>query len=189
MKNRVQTLAQAITVLNTLLQAWGISYNSYVAKDTTMYLTFDAKGKGSIVQLVDPNTKKLEGTTNFDGNKLDKGRYLVIDGIRGLYEATELTVGAAKWESDAIAAIKNGELSIIQDGEIFNLPLTEVFNIHYAAANGNGDDFRDLSHFPTIRPETVFKIQWTFPYGVVVPANVTAALARIEFRCHEVVLS
>lgn len=71
---------------NHVLTAMGVDTRNAKVMDRTQYLTFDGKGKSSVVLLIDSNTKKLVGETSFDANKLNKGRYFVIDGIRVLTE-------------------------------------------------------------------------------------------------------
>lgn len=176
MNRRVQ-LQQAIDVL----QSRGVALTNADIVDTTHYLTFNAKGKGSLVKLIDSNTRKLEGTTSFDSNKLNKGRYLVIDGIRVLTDTTTEKTGEAKWESEADKAIVNSELEINQDGTLLKIPASDILSKLGKYEEGG---FRTISTAPTIVPDVAFEFNWIFPNGVTVPA--TDNLVRIEIRVIEV---
>lgn len=187
MKNRVQILAAALIAFSAYAESNGIPQpaKGFSTKDTTMFITADLKGKGGAeVQLVDANTKRLDGITNFDGNKLTAGRNLVLDGVRVRYEDTELTVGAAKWNKAMHAAVLNSELVVSQGEELFILPLTDIYN--GGTGTNNGDDFRDLAHLPILKSNLEFKISLRFASGATVPANATSALFRLEFRATEV---
>lgn len=190
MKNRLMVFATAVNLLKEIWSGLSKAPQAYTSKDTTMYLTFNAKGKSNSIQLVDANTKRIEGITNFDGNKLDPGRYIVIDGVRALAEtAASTTVGTANWDSAPQVALKNSELVITQNEEIFRIPANEIFNLHRSNAVNNADDFREISHMPIIKPDAVYKIEWVFPNEGGVPGTVDTSLVRLEFRAHEFVIT
>lgn len=179
-KDRQAALNRAIAVA----QAKGIDVRNARYIDKTMYLAFDGKGQGGIVELVDANTKKIEGITNFDGNKLNKGRYVVIDSLRVLGESTATDLGKAKWVSELHPALKNSELRIMQDGILLDMPVTDLHN--EGNGSSNDDDFRDIVTAPIIMPEVDFKYDWVFPKGETVPSSVTSSLVRIEARVIEI---
>ena len=167
---------------NHVLTAMGVDTRNAKVMDRTQYLTFDGKGKSSVVLLIDSNTKKLVGETSFDANKLNKGRYFVIDGIRVLTEDTATSLQEAKWKSEAYAAILNSEIKIAQDEDLLILPVSDLVY----TKNGSGEDngFRSIASAPVIVPEKEINISWQFPQGVGVPVTQTQ-FVRIELRGFE----
>ena len=71
--------------------------------------------------------KKKLGFTNFDGgNKLNKGRSILITGVRILWDTTAaVTILGALWKSEAPAVFKNGEFKVgtLAAGDIFENPI------------------------------------------------------------------
>ena len=110
MDNRQVQLERA----NHVLTAMGVDTRNAKVMDRTQYITFDAKGKSSVVLLIDSNTKKLVGETSFDANKLNKGRYFVVDSARVLVEDQAGSLNEANWKSDAHPAVLNSEFKISQ---------------------------------------------------------------------------
>lgn len=164
---------------NHVLSAMGVNTAEAKVMDRTHYVTFDAKGKGSIVELLDSNTKKLVGTTTFDANKFNKGRFFIPDEIRVVVEGTATKVGEATWNSDADKAVVNSEIALSQDEEILTLPVSDLLT-----KLGGGNDnqgFRVISSAPVLVPEKEIKLRWTFPNGVGVD-NSTVQFVRVEMR-------
>ncbi|UUC45577.1 hypothetical protein [Flavobacterium cerinum] len=182
-QDRQAALNRAIAVA----QSKGIDVRNARFTDKTMYFVFDAKGKSNILELIDADTKKIEGTTNFDGNTLNKGRYLVIDSLRVLGEDTATEFGKAKWKSELDPVSKNSELRIHQDGILVDMPVTDFHN--EGQSSSNDDDFRDIVTAPIIMPETVYGFTWNFPKGQTVSNTLTSALIRIEARCIQIFTS
>lgn len=167
---------------NHVLTAMGVDTRNAKVMDRTQYITFDAKGKSSVVLLIDSNTKKLVGETSFDANKLNKGRYFVIDGIRVLTEDTATTLHEAKWKSEAHAAIVNSELKIAQDEDLLLLPVSDLLT--QLIGINSGDIFRSIASAPVIVPEKEINISWQFPQGASVPTT-KEQFVRIELRGFE----
>lgn len=191
MKNRIQVLTLALAAVNAV--ASDADKNLVINSapkvfDTTKYLCADLEGRGGIVELVDANTKKIEGITNFDGNRLDSGRYVAIDGIRILAENTNaLTINTANWTATPAAVLLNSELQIFQGEDLFTIPCSELFNLHKGASTSNDEDFRQISHIPVLKPDVPFKINWKFPNGSSLPTDSSyTGFVKLEFRCHEV---
>jgi|GEM_PF-367801 len=180
-KDRQAALNRAIAVA----QSKRIDINSARFIDKTIYFAFDAKGEGGIVELIDGTTEKRVGVTNLDGNKFNKGRYVVIDGLRVLGENTATDLGKAKWLSELHPALKNSELRIMQDGVLLDMPVSDLHN--EGNGSSNDDDFRDIVTAPIIMPEIEFKYDWVFPKGETVPSTVASALVRIEARVIEII--
>ena len=167
---------------NHVLTAMGVDTRNAKVMDRTQYITFDAKGKSSVVLLIDSNTKKLVGETSFDANKLNKGRYFVIDSIRILIEDTATNLHEAAWKSSAHGAIVNSELKIAQDEDLLLLPVSDLLSQLFGI--NSGDNFRSIASAPVIVPEKEINISWQFPQGASVPTT-KEQFVRIELRGFE----
>ncbi|HRB72433.1 hypothetical protein [Flavobacterium sp. UBA4197] len=178
-KDRQTAFNRAVTVL----QARGIDVSKAKFLDRTVYINFDAKGAASKVDLIDSNTKKLEGITNFDGPQLNANRHWVIDSIsiKGDDEATAF--GKAKWKSALHPALLNSEIRFSQDGTLIDMPVTDLHNVD--GIGGLDDDFREMIHAPVVVPNLDMKLEWVFPKGESVPGSVTSSLVNIRFRVIE----
>ena len=128
---------------NHVLTAMGVDTRNAKVMDRTQYITFDGKGKSSVVLLIDSNTKKLVGDTSFDANKFNKGRFFVIDGIRVLIEDTANSLHEANWKSSANVAILNSELKIAQDEDLLVLPVSDL--VYTKISEGNDNGFRSIA--------------------------------------------
>lgn len=167
---------------NHVLKAMGVATASAKVMDRTHYITFDAKGKGSITELIDSNTRKLRGVTSLDANKFNKGRYFVIDEVRVLVDGTAEKPAEATWKAKANKAVVNSELSIAQDEELLRLPVSDILAENGAQLENSG--FRAVSSAPVLIPEKEINIRWEFPDGVGVDSS-TTQLVRVEFRGFE----
>ena len=167
---------------NHVLTAMGVDTRNAKVMDRTQYLTFDGKGKSSVVLLIDSNTKKLVGDTSFDANKFNKGRYFVIDGIRVLVEDKADSFHESNWKSAPNSAILNSELKISQDEDLLVLPVSDLVYTKISVGEDNG--FRSIASAPVIVPEKEINISWQFPQGASVPSSQTQ-FVRIELRGFE----
>lgn len=187
MQNRIELLKIALATFGALAAENNITApNGFTAKDTTLYLTKNMKGTGGLEKLIDANTKKIDGVTNFDGNKLDKGRNYMIDSVRVRVDVAAATLDLATWKGTPTAAIKNAVLKVTQGEELFAIPLTDLFND--ATSTSNYDDFRVISHLPTIYGDKEYKIDLQYADGTSVPGGGgdPACWLRVEFRAHEI---
>lgn len=178
MDNRQTQLNRA----NHVLTAMGIDTRNAKVMDRTHYTTFDAKGKGSIVEILDSNTKKLTGITSFDANKFNKGRHFVIDGIRVLVEGTANKIEEGVWKGDADKAIVNSEIIIAQDEDLLIVPASDLLCKKIGETEDGG--FRSIASAPVLMPEKEINISWRFPNGVSVDSG-TTQFVRIEYRGFE----
>jgi len=110
--------------------------------------------------LIDQNTKKEIGVTNFDtGNKFNKGRMFLVTGIRILFDVTVgVTPKTAVWKGDAPAVFKNGEISISQAGglgDLFRHPIGPLAK--YAASLSTEQEVVSIAPF-LIRDESEIAI-------------------------------
>jgi hypothetical protein len=178
MDNRQVQLERA----NHVLTAMGVDTRNAKVMDRTQYITFDAKGKSSVVLLIDSNTKKLVGETSFDANKLNKGRYFVIDAARVLIEDKADSLKDANWKSQALASVLNSEFKIAQDEDLLLLPVSDLLYTRIGQGDENG--FRCIASAPVIVPEKEINLSWQFPQGANVPDSQTQ-FVRIELRGFE----
>ena len=167
---------------NHVLTAMGVDTRNAKVMDRTQYLTFDGKGKSSVVLLIDSNTKKLVGDTSFDANKFNKGRYFVIDGIRVLIEDKATSLHESDWKGAPNSAILNSELKISQDADLLVLPVSDL--VYTKISEGEDNGFRSIASAPVIVPEKEINISWQFPQGASVPSSQTQ-FVRIELRGFE----
>lgn len=130
-------------------------------------------------------TKKITGQTNFEnGNVIPKNTYLVVVGVRVLFDtpAAAAALNTRTWKNEAPANWKNGEMTITQSGQgvLFNSSITDVTN--WKASTGNDDDFREVQPF-IIRPESDFDINFKLAAG-----DTAHQAFKYELRCIEMFL-
>lgn len=177
MQNRNQVLATAVSKLgfNGIAEA-----GKTELVDKTFFLNVDLSGKGGgRSELVDSNTKRIEGLTNLDGNKLNTGRDIVIDSIRFIEAvdgATSITAADfSNTDGKVCAQLAHAELKVEQNGKtLIDLPLTDINK-----SDGDSVLFRSISTMPVLKSEYEFNISLILPNGVTVPEN---KFGRLEFR-------
>lgn len=182
MENRNSQLQRAIKVLGARSRQETQTVRPQATKlvDKTFYLNVKVDGMSGINQLVDANTKKIVGITNFDGNLLNSGRDVVIDSIRTLFTSDGTSVENANWQNaERIPAqLQNADLRLIQTNDmLIDLPMTDTQNFKQ-------DDHRPIATTPLLRAKEEFKLEIEFPKGVTVP-NVKPLFMRLEFRVTE----
>lgn len=154
--------------------------------DTTLYINADASGFSGIQPIMDSNTKRLVGLTNFDGNKLNSGKAFVISAIRLSYSTNGNGVEDADWQNEdrLPSELQNAEVVMSQNGmPILSMPLSDLQGFKF-------DDYRRIADKPIILPNEPISIDIHFPSGVQVPvkkAKTTTLPAieqfiRLEFR-------
>lgn len=182
MENRNLQLNRAIKVLSSRRRQNEVALRPQPTKlvDKTFYLNTRVDGMSGINQLVDANTKKLVGITNFDGNLLNSGRDVVIDAIRIQFSTTGGKLESANWlgRETLPAELQNADLRLIQTNDmLIDLPLTDMYGFKF-------EDYRPIATTPLLRAKEEFKLELEFPKGVSVP-NQTPLFMRIEFRVTE----
>ena len=185
MENRNPQLQRAIKVLGARQRQHTQAVRPQPTKlvDKTFYLNLRVDGMSGINQLIDPNTKKIVGITNFDGNILNSGRDVVIDAIRVQFTTKGQRIESADWQSrDTLPAeLQNADLRLIQTNDmLIDLPMTDV----QAFKN---EDYRPIATTPLLRAKEEFKLELEFPKGVTVPLakEGTGMFLRLEFRVTE----
>ncbi|MGH2667145.1 hypothetical protein [Flavobacterium sp.] len=185
MENRNPQLQRAIKVLGARQRQHTQAVRPQPTKlvDKTFYLNLRVDGMSGINQLVDANTKKIVGITNFDGNILNSGRDVVIDAIRLQFTTTGEKLESANWQSrDTLPAeLQNADLRLIQTNDmLIDLPLTDTQSF-------KNEDYRPIATTPLLRAKEEFKLELEFPKGVTVPAAKIGGgmFLRLEFRVTE----
>ncbi|MEE1897091.1 hypothetical protein V1389_02010 [Flavobacterium rakeshii] len=155
----------------------------YKVRKKIFYIAGLAAELGSEGQLIEQKTNKEVGITNFDGgNKLNKGRNLLVIGVRMLFDTTaSVAVKTATWLSATPANFKNGELVISQDGtgNLFENPIGPFSK--YNASIATEDEFQTVVPF-LIREDVTFKIQ-----ALLAGAAAADQAYRLELECIEFV--
>lgn len=170
MKRQVE-LSNAIAKLQARRIAVGGGQSNLPSKvsDTTMYVVHRVDGDSNIVELTNDDTKKEVGVTNFDGNKLAKGRNFVMDSIKVELAKDGLVAKNVDWKSKAVALIAqlgNAELKLIQgDNPLFTFQVADL------VLSNDDDNYRPVGTTPVLGEET--KIRWVLTYadGTSVPAE------------------
>ena len=121
--------------------------------------------------LVDSDTKKVDGVSDFDGNSLVDYRALIINAIKLGYSSDAATGKEASltYSSALPVAFRNATLKITQGGIIFNYPLSALANPH--TGNSLADDVIQLPQSFVIVPKQEFEMELIFPKGATAPAN------------------
>lgn len=146
--------------------------------DTTLYVAFNASGVAGKVDLITANTKPVVGVTNFDGNKLNTGRNIVIAAARILYTTDGSELVSSDWQNEdrLPAELQNAEIVITQGGKsILSMPLTDL----------QGDKFqawRKFSDTPFIKNNEIIKMELQLPEGVTAPIESGTVKSNIRFE-------
>lgn len=165
------------------LQKRGLIGQGARLTDTNKYLIVDISGASGIFPLMDSNTKKSVGVTNFDGNKLNAGRHLVIDGVK----IEKATGGTTKETATFLgnttlpAELTNTEFRVEQKGLIpIDIPTLEL---NQRADSTFGIKARDFSTAPVLVASEEIGMFLQFPSGVTAPLG---TIIRISFDVHQI---
>jgi hypothetical protein len=128
---------------------------------------------GGAVPLIDSNTKKLRGISDFDANRLASNTALIINGLRLGY-ATDAATGkeAQKlYDESFTAAFRNARLKIKQDGIVYlDRPISELYNPYKANSTNRQDDYVNLEIPVVLVGNVDFDMEIEFPDGAT-PVN------------------
>jgi hypothetical protein len=167
-------------IIATLPQKGNPVLNGRKVRSKVLYIAGTATANISPTgQLIEQKTLKEVGVTNFDGgNTLNKGRDLLVVGLRILFDTTaDVTPKTASWKGEAPANFKNGELVISQDTNLFEGPIGPYAK--YASSLSAEQEFKAVAPF-LITSEVPFNIQ------VQLAAAAAANQAfRLELDCLE----
>ncbi len=119
---------------------------------------------GGTQHLLGGSTVQEKGITNFDGNRLGKGRIFVIDALTvqyGVADATEKPYNVSYNDSNFPAQLENATLVVRQKNEtIVKLPISAIQNAKKSDAY-----YRKLDAFALLEPEHEVEMYIEFPTG------------------------
>ena len=125
---------------------------------------------GGNVPLLNGNSTQEVGVTNFDGNRLDNGRFFVIDAVTVKYG--EADAGKKVWEvaynKELPAELLASHLVVRQNGEVIvKLPISSIDN-----AKKSDDFYRKLGALAVIEPTQTVDVTIETPAGsTITPAT------------------
>lgn len=181
--DRKAQLTRAVSVLAARSQARTLAQRTPKSDptrltDSTFYINLRVDGLAGTTQLIDSNTRRLVGVTNFDGDTLKSGRDLVIDGIVTVYTATGTKVEDASWFAPTapIKELAGAEIRLKQGNEVLiDLPISDTQGFKQ-------DDYRAISTTPLLKALETFQLELEIPKGVTVP-NAAPLFLKIAIRC------
>ena len=148
--------------------------------DTNKYIVVDVSGASGIFHVMDSNTKKLVGVTNFDGNKLNAGRHVVIDAVK-IESATDGTtpVKASFIGNTTLPKeLSNCEFRVIQKGLVpIDFPVNEL---NKPSSSTRSTEYRDVSTQPVLVANEEIFMEIQFPVGVTAPAGTIIKVSLIH---------
>lgn len=125
---------------------------------------------GGNVSLIDGNSTQQKGVTNLDGNRLENGRFFVIDGITILYgeDAAGKKVWEVDYKKDLPAVLLSSDFVLRQNGEVIvKLPVSAIDN-----AKHTDDYYRLLGALAVIEPTQTIEMSIETPVGsTITPAT------------------
>jgi hypothetical protein len=148
------------------------------AFDADMYLRVDITGGSGIMELLDENTTKTTGITNWDKNKLAKTVNMALERVRVAYATTATAGGEKKPEAvkystvskDVPAALMNADLIILQnDKTLAEIPMSRFFVESASNRPAGVEDAVVLDSLRLIQENQPVGIQIKFPKGVALP--------------------
>ncbi|WP_394760300.1 hypothetical protein [Flavobacterium sp.] len=151
--------------------------------DTNKYITVDVSGASGTFYVMDSNTKKLVGVTNFDGNKLNAGRHIVIDALKIEKATAGTTPAGASFIGDTTLPkeLSNCEFRVVQKGLVpIDFPVNEL---NQPTANQKSTAYRDVSTLPVLVANEEISMEIQFPVGVTAPAG---TIIKVSFDCHQI---
>lgn len=135
----------------------------------TLYLRKQIAG-GSIITLLDTNSRNVPGICNFDTNILNPGRILVFDQITIGYKsgATVGLEGALSYNAAAPKELVNSIFTISQNGKVvFSKPFGDIHNLATGASQNANDAYTELKALGLLVDNKAITMQLQFAPGVV----------------------
>ncbi|WP_435415049.1 hypothetical protein [Polaribacter aestuariivivens] len=125
-----------------------------------------AVGSGT-EELIDANTKKIRGVSDYIGNTLPDNTVQIITEIKVGYDASQTASGkegSLSYGSDLSSTVRNARLVIKQDGNvIFTMPISQLNNPN--TGTNNTDDFTQLAIPVVLVPNQTISFDIEFPVG------------------------
>ena len=177
--NRLQKRAAALQQLENR----GLAQKGGKLIDTVKYIVKDISGASGIFPIMDSNTKRIVGKTNFDGNKFNPGRHAVIDSVKVEKATAGTTEESASFIGDTTLPkeLSNCEFRVEQKGLVpIDFPVNEL---NQPTANQKSTAYREISTSPVLVANEEIGMFIQFPAGVTAPAG---TIVRFSFACHQV---
>lgn len=147
--------------------------------DNVYYVNAEVTGASNTISLIDSNTKKIAGLTNFDGNVIGLGKRFPVSAMRVLYTTDGTKPGNANWQDRAYlpAELQNATLTLKQGSNVLaSLPLTDLQGFKMK-------EFRALATVPVLADRTPFELEIEMPAGITLPEKAgTLSFLRVEFK-------
>lgn len=166
-----------------VLKQKGLVQEGAKLTDTVKYIVVDISGASGIFPIMDSNTKRKVGVCNFDGNRLNVGRHLVIDGIKIEKATAGTTPETAQFSGNTIlpAELSNTEFRVEQSGLVpIDVPTNEL---NQRADSTYGVKFREFTTAPVLVANEEMEMFLHFPTGVTAPAN---TIVKVSFNVHQI---
>lgn len=149
----------------------------------TLYVTKEISGASNQVKLLTPNTEKLTGICNFNGNKTERGEGFVYNGISFGYGTGNLAnvgLGGIKYLKALPAGLLNAELVIRQDNNThISIPVSDI--VSEGTPTAAGDYVLDLGLYGVLRDDSKVDFELHFPEdGSGMPAKGEAPASADE---------
>lgn len=143
---------------------------------------------GGKQSLVDSDTKKVDGVSDFDGNKLVDYRALIVNAMKIGYSAHADAGKEAELDYKTVLpiALRNSRLKITQGGIIFDYPLSALGNPH--TGTNLKDDIVILPQSFVFVPNQSFEIELAYPKGAAI-AGANKHYLELSFISEETRLS
>lgn len=151
--------------------------------DTVKYIVVDVSNASGIFPIMDSNTKKKVGVCNFDGNTLNVGRHLVIDGIKIEKATSGSTPETAQFIGNTTlpGEFSSSEFRVEQYNSVpIDIPTIELSQ---RAQSTYGAAYREFTTAPVLVANEEIGMFLQFPAGVSVPAN---TIIKVSFNCHQI---
>lgn len=129
---------------------------------TTLYAS-SAFSAGGTTEILTTNVVQEQGVTNFDGNRLEKGRNFVVTGVTVLYgeDETNKRVWEVDYTKELPSVLKNSSLIIRQENE----PLLEVFIKDIDLCKTQNNKFKLMEAFALIKESYPVELLIKTPLG------------------------
>lgn len=125
---------------------------------------------GGNIPLLNGNSTQEVGVTNFDGNRLDNGRFFVIEAVTLLYGEADASkkVWEVAYKKEPPAELLASTLVLRQNGEVIvKLPIVSINN-----AKRSDEYYRRLGALALIEPTQTVDVTIESPAGSsITPAN------------------
>lgn len=137
-------------------------------------------------ELIDANTKKIRGVSDYIGNTLPDNTVQIISEIRIGYDASQTASGkegSLKYATALSSTVRNARFVIKQDGNvIFTMPISELNNPN--SGTNNTDDFTQLAVPVVLVPNQTISFDIEFPVGGT-PDGTNKEYFELAFKGYE----